>query len=345
MNIKKKHNYSSQHSGSTLLDAVLALFVLGFMIVLVGTFISARETNRRVLFRAQAAALADEQLNALRRLDVTTLSNQTDGAFKNTLYNAGHWRIAVDGDQVLELVGATGFSGLISGRLLFPAGYYADATLQADWKIMADSPAGWAFGYSLRAIDEQNRYRLRIAATGTDLDGSIGGNQNLILEKLVSGAATKIHSAVTSVAIGTGTTYTVKVVMLGSSIQMFINGNQQGVAPSDSAFTGGQAALLGGGGIHAVIDDVQTIAATTETWNFEASLDLPAAWVRLGLNNLPDSTATTFDDNGLLTISTYPVGSSTTTLKQATITVRWLTNGGLQNYTTNGLLGRSGVGL
>lgn len=336
------------HPGSTLLDTVLSLFVISFMIILVGTLVSAREINRRTLFRAQAAALADEQLNALRRLDVTTLANQTNGAPKNILYNAGTWRVVANtsaghsSPNVLELAGSS-ISGAVSGRLLFPAGAYGDGTLSAKWRLVADSPATASMGYLFRSTDQVNSYRVRFARTAVDLDLTTGGTQNVLFEKLVSGVATKIDSRLQTITADTW--YTLNLVTSGSSVSLYLDGNQLGAgAFTDATYTTGSAALLGWNGLHAYVDDVQTITTGTQTWNFDADLDLPAAWVRLSINDLPNSTSATFDDNSLLTLSTYPVGSSTTTLKMATIVIQWLANNSTQSYTTSGLLGRSGVG-
>ncbi len=347
----KKNRLSTYRTrpGSLLIDAVLGLFVVGFMIILVGTFVSARETNRRALFRTQAAALADEQLNTLRRLDVTALSNQTNGTFINTLYNAGSWQVVPDAGvghsapNVLELA-KNSISNAVSGRMLLPAGTYTDATIEARWLLSADSPANASIGYLFRSNDSANGYRLRFARTATDLDPTTGGTQNVYLEKLISGTATRIDSRTTTIAVDTW--YSIRIVTNGSNTSIYLNGTQLGSGPFiDTTYTDGAAALLGWNGAHALVDDVQIIANATENWDFDADTVVPAAWVRLGLNDLPDSTTTTFDDNGLLTISTWPVGSNTTTLKQASITIRWLTNGGLVSYTTSGLLGRSGVGL
>lgn len=338
----------ARHSGSTLLDMVLALFVLGVIIVLVSTFSAARETNRRVFFRAQAAALADEQLNALRRMDVTGLTNQTNGPFQGVVYNAGQWNVVANATaghtspNVLQLSSST-VSGAVSGRLLFPAGAYADGTVEAKWRLAADSPAAAAIGYLFRSNDSANGYRLRFARTGTDLDASTSGTQNVFLEKLIGGTSTKIDSRAASIAVDTW--YALKIILSGSNISLYLDGTQLGSGSfSDATYSSGVTALLGWGGAHAYVDDVQTITSATSTWNFDGGLDLPAAWIRLGLNDLPDQTST-FDDNGLLTLATFPVGSTTATLKQATITVRWLSNGGLQSYSATGLLGRSGVGL
>ena len=157
-----KHRYPFFRPGFSLMDSVLSLSVIAIMVLLFAGLAGVRDTNRRVILRAQAAALADEEIGALRRLDVTTLSSQTNGAFKNILYNAGQWNIATDsgnldtisspcppptsgnhcGANVVELTGATGFSNTTSGRLLLPAGTYGNVVIQTSWKVMGDSPTG-----------------------------------------------------------------------------------------------------------------------------------------------------------------------------------------------------------
>lgn len=348
--MKQKHFqfFGHNHAGSTLLDMVLSLFVLSFMVLLVGTLLSSRDTNRRILQRAQAAALADEELNALRRLDVTTLTNQTNVSFKSVLYNAGSWNVVANGTaghtspNALELTG-NAITGAVSGRLLFPAGVYADATLEAKWRLASDSPAAAGFGYIFRATDSANEYRLRFARTATDLDGSTSGTQNVVLDKVVSGTATTIDSRAATIAVDTW--YDIKVILSGGNISVYLNGTQLGSGPfADATYASGSAALIGWGGAHLYADDVQTITGNTDAWNFDTDTNLPAAWVRLGLNDLPDNTSTTFDDNGLLTIATYPTGSATTSLKIATIVVSWLASGNVQSYTASGLIGRGGLG-
>ena len=347
---------SQPRSGFTLLDTVLSLFLLGTMILMFGSLIGVRDVNRSVTQRAQAAALAEEQFNALRRVDISTLSAQTNGSFKNVFYNAGNWTIGSDSadsgshsvSNVLTIPGSTGFSGAPSGRLLFPAGQYTDATLEAKWKVLSDSPAGWAIGYVFRAADGRNMYRVRLAATSTDLATGIGGVQNLVIEKIVDGATPTILDSKINAPISLDTWTTVKLVIdetQGTKFQVSIGGTQQNIATiTDTTFTSGSAALLAWGGAHLEVDDAKTIVgATTTTWNFEGSSDLPSAWVRLGLNGLPDSTPTVFDDNGLLTLAPYPNANSSNLLK-ATIVVQWKTNQGSRSYTATGLIGKIGLG-
>lgn len=345
-----------------MIDAILSLSMVTIIILIYAGLVSVHDLNRRVIFRAQAAAIADEEVNAIKRLDVSTLTDQTNGAFINVLYNAGNWGLTTDsanldgssnpcppptsglhcGANVLQLSGSTGISGT-SGRFLFPAGAYGDATLQASWKVFSDSPAGWGVGFLFRTQDNSNTYRLRVAATGTDLDPGTSGTQNFVLDKIVGGTSAVIFSKA-SVTFSTNTWNSLKVVLVGSSIKTYVNGNQQDSgALTDTAFTTGPAALLGWAGVHAEVDDVQTITTATSRWNFEGAAVLPAAWTRLGLNDLPDGTPKTFEDNGLLTIAPYP-NTNSTTLKKITINIQWKQAGSSASYTTSALVGKSSLG-
>ncbi len=326
------------------------------MIALLASIGSVRDANRKAALRSKAAALADEEMNALRRLDFSLLTDQTNGAFKNVFYNAGAWNVGTDnadigaatnqhvGPGVLTAAGASGFGAdSVSGRLLLPAGVYGDVALEAKWKVI--SPAtDWSIGFVIRARDKDNGYRLRVAEANKDLDSGTAGVQNILLEKLVSGTATKLSPALNA-TLTTGTWLTLKLTATGSSFTITLNGTDLATV-SDSAFTTGAAALLAWAGAQVEVDDVKTVAAgcaSSTCWDFEALTALPASWIRLGINDLPDATATTLDDNGLLTIAAYPSVSSTN-LKQATVTVNWLSKGVTESYTTTSLIGKSGLG-
>lgn len=331
-----------------MIETVLALFVLSIVILLFASFINARDINRRVLYRSQAAALVDQEINALRRIGFPNLVDQVNGSFLNTLYNGGTWTISAPGvtGNRLELAGNSAMAGTVSGRLLFPAGAYGAGTLEAAFKAATGSPSGWAFGFFFHATDTRNGYRLRLADSGTDLDLNTAGTQNLYLQKIVAGAETGIFSK--SVAlITTDSWYTLKIVLddTNPTMKIYINNNQQDANTiTDTTFTSGAAALIGWNGVHLFVDDVQTVNAGTETWNFDSDALLPAAWIRLGLNDLPDNTPNTFDDNGVLTIAPYP-NANVQNLKQATVVVRWRTTSGITQYTSTILIGKSEVGL
>lgn len=345
------------------MESILSLFVVSIMLVLLVGLASTRDVNRRAAYRSQAAALADEEINALRRLGFSHLTDQTSCGtpsncpFKNVLYNAGTWKVLADGTapsppNALDLAQASGFTSAQSGQVLFPAGIYGDATFTAKWKVASDSlsnsnpSTGWAIGYVVRSRDAANGYRLRfgednVTTVRTDFDG-LAGVQNVYLEKIVNGTATKLGSA--NVTLVKGTWYMLEIGVIGTTTVSFtikVDTNTVLTASDTSnAYTNGPAALIGWNGVHALVDDVQVGAGS---WNFDASTDLPLDWVRLGLNNLPDGTPTTFNDNGTVQIEPHPQPSSTD-LKRATVTVTWAQKGTTWTYTTTTLLGKSELG-
>lgn len=342
----------AQHSAFSLVDTVLSLAVISILILVFANLLNVRAINRRTLVRTQAAAIANEELSALKRFDIGSLPNQINGAFIGTLYNAGGWSIVADATgghsapNALNLAAATGFSNSASGRLLFPAGSYGDATMQAAVNFPSDTAAGTAAGIFFRASDANNGYRFLVAPSGTDLDTTAAGQQNWVLEKVVNGSTVTPRILSISVAgINTSSWNTIKVVALSTSLKTYLNGNgQDSGLLTDADFTDGPAALVGWKGVHARFDDASTtVGAITEAWDFDTATTWPIAWTRLGLNDLPDGTPTIFDDNGKLTLAAYPNVDSTT-LKQATITINW--SGGAQNlsYTTTALLGSSKIG-
>lgn len=350
-----KHARPSRHDlrpGTSLVDIIITLFIVGTTILVFANLLTVRSVNRRTLLRTQAAAIANEQISALKRFDVMSLANQTNGPFLGMIYNAGTWTVATDpsaghsAPSVVQLAGATGFSNRVSGRLLLPAGSYSDATYSWKLKFYPDTAAGTAAGLLFRASDANNGYRLLVAPSGTDLDSTVAGQQNWVLEKLVNGSVITPRILSTAVAgITTNTWNTVSITNVGTSIVTFLNGN--GVdsgALVDTDYTDGAAALIGWNGAHVAFDDVATtVNLVTSTWDFDSTSTLPISWVRLGLNDLPNSTPTAFDDNGLLTIATFP-NTNTTTLKQATVTITWNDTSGPQSYSTSTLLGTSRVG-
>lgn len=352
MAIQHKNIHHHTRFAFSLVDTVISFFVIGVLILVFANLLTVRTVNRQVLFRTQAAALANEELSALKRYDISSLPNQTNGSFLGVLYNAGGWAITNDttpghgGVTVLDTPAVSGFNNRVSSVLQLPAGSYGDATFEATIKFSSDTAAGTAAGFFFRATDKNNGYRVLVAPTGNDLDTTVGGQQNWVLEKVVNGTVVTPRIFSANVAgITLNTWNTIKIIASSTSLKNYLNGNgvDSGIL-TDADFTDGTAALIGWNGVHARFDDVTTtVGLVTSSWSFEGSATLPTAWVRLGLNDLPDSTTKTFDDNGKLTLAAYP-NSSSTTLKQATITITWSNNGATGSYSTTALLGSSRIG-
>ncbi|MBI4092830.1 MAG: DUF1080 domain-containing protein [Candidatus Kerfeldbacteria bacterium] len=358
MERRKRQSRTKSGAGFTLIEGIISLFVVSMMISLLVAIGNVRAANRRAVWRSKAAALADEAVNSLRRLDYATIANQTNGPLLNVLYNAGPWRIASDATggsshstpNVLEAPLQSGFTtNQVSSRMLLPAGVYSDFTLQAEWKIQPDSPNTWSVGFLVRSRDVNNGYRLRLAqndgSAQTDLDSGTAGIQNVLLEKIVSGTATTLKSV--NATLSKNAWFTLALAATGSTFTISLNGISLGTA-TDTTFATGPAALVGWAGVHAYADDVKTVAAascsSSTCWDFEGAANLTASWIRLGLNDLPDNTPTTLDDNGKLTITSYPDPASIY-LKKATVTITWMVNGVTQSFSADTFIGKSEFGL
>lgn len=335
--------------GFTLIEVIVViLFVLILTSFLTG-MVTLRGINRYSAHRAQAAALVDEQVSALRRRDVTTLTNQTNGPPIGVLANAGDWRVATDTalplnhtiPNVVELP-ANGTSNE-AGRFLLPAGTYGPMTVAAKWLAVSDSPANWNVGLWLHATDSRNGYRVRVANAGVDLDTTAIGDQNVLLEKITQGAPTLLASG-TAATVATSFWFTVSVATDATGlITVTVNGFVS-ASETDTSFMSGPVALLGWGGVHAKVDDVTITTTGSENWNFDAETILPTGWTRFGVNDLDDATPTTFDDAIAVTIEGFP-DAGTTSLRRVTVRVTWLEGSTARNYTTVSYLGKSGLGL
>lgn len=335
-----------------MVDTVISLTVIAIMVLVYASLVNVRALNRRTQFRVQAAAIVDEQISTLKRFDISALPNQTNGPFLGMVYNAGRWAVTGNaeaghsGPNAYEFVKPTGFGSAISGRMLYPAGSYADATWEFAFSIRSDSAANGAVGLFFRASDAENGYRLLIAPTGADLDSSVGGPQNWVLEQVVNGSVLTPRLVSTNVnGITTDSWHTAKVIASSTSLKTFLDGNgQDSGSVVDSSFTDGPAALVTWGNVHALFDDASTtVGMNTSSWNFDGSAEVPAAWVRFGLNDLPDGTDMTFEDNGRLTLTAYP-NTNSTTLKEATLRVSWVESGRTASYSSTVLLGSSRIG-
>jgi hypothetical protein len=336
-----------------MMESVLSLFVASLMILVFASLFTVRTVNQRNIYKTQAAAIAQEELSALKRFDIISLADQSNGPFLGMVYNAGTWNVINDGTaghslpNSLDLPGATGYANRYSGLLQFPAGSYADATFQTKLNFRSDTASGTAAGLLLRASDAKNGYRFLVAPSGTDLDTTLAGQQNWIVERVQNGTAVTPRLLSLSVAgITTNAWHTIKVVLNATSIKTYLNGNEQDDGTLiDAAYTDGVSALLAWNGAHVGFDDTSTtVGTTTDSWDFDSSTSMPIDWIRLGLNDVPDATSSVFDDNGKLTLTAYP-NTNSSTLKQATITITWKQlAGGAGTYSISSLIGASRIG-
>jgi hypothetical protein len=161
--------------------------------------------------------------------DQTTLltDNFQDGNASGWTSNAASWSVVNDGNGTGNLVyqqsnSATGDYYSTNG-----AGW-SDQIVEADMKATAFDPAAtedW-LGLGARYIDFNNHYYVTLRSTNT-----------LVLRKALGGVFTTLDSA--SFTVSTGTTYRVRLEVIGTSIKVYVNGVVQLEATDNSHSSGG----------------------------------------------------------------------------------------------------------
>lgn len=295
-----------RRTGLSLIEVVVGIALVSMVVVVFGVSLTAAVYAQRIKLRNMAAALASEQLAAIRTGNTAPLTPATDGPLVNILLTRGVFTVVSDGtapSAPRALNAAASTSSGLTAMLPLPADAYTDFTLTAKMKIATGAPAGWESGLLFRASDDNNLYQVYLTSS------------SLVLKKIVSGVATTLYSD--SRSISTNTWQTLGVVATASSMSVTLNGSTV-TTVNDTAFSVGEAALAVWGGASVNFDDV-TIGGTT--WNFEDTAfgDLQSDWLRFGLGDLPSGTGT---------LSIAAPYASDPSFKTYTVKISWTDRGG-----------------
>lgn len=295
-----------RRNGLSLIEVVVGIALVSTVVVVFGVSLTAAVYAQRIKLRNMAAALAGEQLAAIRAGDTSTLTPVTDGPLANLLLAQGTFAVVTDGtapSQTRALNAATSTSSGLTAMLPLPADTYGDFTLTAKLKVNAGSPSNWKTGVFFRARDTNNLYEVYLTSA------------SLVFKKYVNGAATTLYSDART--ISTGGWQTIGVTATGSSLSVSLNGTTV-TTQTDASFSSGEAALAVWEGASVDFDDI-SIGGTT--WNFEdtAAGELQSDWLRFGMGDLPNGT-------GTLTIAA-PYASDAS-FKTYTATISWTDRSG-----------------
>lgn len=327
--------------GTSLIEAAIAIAITGFLVLVVIGLTNAVSVNRSSLLVAQATSLAQEELEALRSLPYAVLADQTTGPFLGVIPNFGRWTAEADpsaGHTAPNALVAEPVSGATigaTGVMLLPALPTGDGTMNLKLKARSGSPSGWQVGVLLRARDLRDGYLVRIDASSLKL-----------LKRAASASApwyteTQLYAA--SQAFALDAWQDLSVTLSGSSISITLNGSLLTVTPvTDSTYTQGHVALFAGNGAKASFDDV-VLPASAFNFDADAAGKTPTDLVRVGLNDLPDSTASTPNDNGTLTIGDQIAGDAN--IRKFTVTVSWIERSGTKTVTLSTLRAKYGLFL
>lgn len=129
-----------------------------------------------------------------------------DGSTSGWTVDSGTWSIGTNGTKVYQV---TSSAGGISHSNASGSSSWTDIGIQADITPLT----GNNVGLCARFVDTNNRYYVQLIATGT---GSVS------LKKKVAGTETILNTV--SYPITDGTTYTVKFIVVGNRLQVYING-------------------------------------------------------------------------------------------------------------------------
>lgn len=287
-----------KNRGFTIIEVIVCIAVLGSSLAVFGTLFSILRINKSGSFRFAATKLAQEEIDILRTLPLSALSNRTESDFIYLFYNRGAAgavinSAAISSPNALELANA---SNTIAAVLL-PYNKLTNFSLETYLKNTETTERS---GIIFRARDYDNYYFFYIK------------NDRIALEKKVDGTLAPIQDIMGTFADNTW--YKIKIVASGTSLSIYLNDVLTATATDDS-FSSGYTALASYSDI-TYFDDVTLVSGSqTSFWNFDdvTNKGVPSDWQKFDTNNLPIC-------QGLLTIS-EPYGVST--IKKIEAKVVW----------------------
>lgn len=302
-----------RQKGMTLIEALLIIAMLGGAVAIFGAVLNVMRLNQAGGYAAAAYRLAEEEVDILRAKPLVSLSARTSSTPIGVLYNNGNYGAAADGAAVSApqaLVNNAASSSPL-GIIALPYANLTDFTFEASLKTTSTERAA---GLLFRARDLDNYYFFYLQ------------NNQIVLDKRAGGAASTLYSA--GQTFSPATWYKLKIVAAGGNLSLYLNDNLL-TTVSDNSISSGFGALANQGGIASFDNAALIHNLLAETWNFDDILPgaLPHAWLRRGINDLPEGTV-------LLSIS-EPYG--TPTIKKIDVAVSWKEKGQTRTITLSTL--------
>jgi len=308
----KKLIFIKNTKAATVIESLVAIGLVGFFVVIFSSTYTIVAMNAHLKHKSLAYNLVSEEIEALRSIPYSQLSNRENSDFIEVGYNQGNWAVqsfvsAPSSQNVFELTSPTGNPSGITGVSILPGFEYDDFTFELDFYIHSDSPSGWKTGSYLRYHDENNFYRIAI------------DQSNIVVNKKVNGTTSSINSEAKN--FQTNTWYTLKVIVNDLTLNIYIDDILELTAvDNDHSFTDGKIALLGEDSVHANFDDVSVSNGSTQSWNFDSDSSglVPDTWKRFGLYDLSFAISK-------LTIADYQ--GTYSDIKEITASIEWQEKG------------------
>ncbi len=297
--------------GYSLIESLVAIGLVLLLIIIFSASSTIILNNRSLRHTNLAYNLAVEEIEALRSIPFTELTNKTDAPLIEVAHNIGSWTVSAPSSpssspNVLELaLPGTLLTG-VTGTAIAPGFDYSNPTIEAQVKILPDSPSNWKTGFYIRYHDSANYYRVSFTSTV------------LYVDKIVNGIETTLDSE--SRLFAENTWHKLKVETSGSTFNVYVDDTlEMTIDDPGNSLNLGRIGLAGLNSTHAYFDDVSITGDTTQSWNFDADEtgDMPSSWKRFGINDLPSGV-------GKLTIEDDQPGFST--LKNVTVVIEWKEN-------------------
>ncbi|MFC1702915.1 family 16 glycoside hydrolase [Patescibacteria group bacterium] len=302
--MRTKHR-TTDRRGFTLMESLITIALIAMLLAVYLTVLGSIFFMRRLQFNIQGANFVQEEIEVLRSLDFTELTNRTDGNFLGLPFTRGDWSVEVvdasgQGNTMSLPAAETALIGE-TGMIVVPGNYKMDFTYTAKVRVDDASPAGWDAGIGFRYRDAENHYRFRIT------------NGGLALDKVDGGTVSTLWSQSTTLL--TDTWYTLEVIANGSEFILKRDGVTL-TTYNDTTFATGDLTLMTMDDAIAAFDDVVITESSMTTYDFSSYAlgDIPPDWERLSAFDLPLGA-------GTVTIADH-LGNSD--IKEVTVTVSWM---------------------
>lgn len=311
------------------MEALITTTIVGIAAIALGAALLNIRLNRTTRLEAAAAFLAQAGIEGIRSLPFSAVADQTDGPFRNVLFQNGSWTVGSNGSalsspNILQLQPTAGTD--ITNLAIVPVGAgVRDGTITGSFRVPAGSPANWQVGFLFHAEDREHAYALWLSNTHVKVQKRVGATVTDVFSQAQAHAQNVWHK--------------LSVTTTGTNIAVRVNDILVTISPvTDSTYAAGGVAVVAYNGTSAHVDNLSVAQTSTESWNFdsgEIAGQTPVGWERFGVADLPSGQA-------LLTIADAVVGNSD--IKQVTARVRWTVDGKTQERTAISLVGKGGVG-
>lgn len=247
--------------GVSLIEVVVSMSLIGLIFIIFSASFTSVKANRVNKNRAAAFRFAQAEMNALSTLNFNQLTNRTNSAFLGLAYNHGEQNIASDlsaqsGTQVTAIVPVNNLTNNVSSALFLSENAFKDFTFRSYLKVLPQSTAGWRTGIVFRYQDIENYYYLSFSSN------------SLELYRVDDGVESTLYSEPSS--ISEGTWYSLKVVTVADSLEIYLNESLVSTIIDDT-FTSGSVGVVGRDNTYLHVDDLHiTSTLQTNTWNFDS---------------------------------------------------------------------------